>query len=205
MSFLLKSVPSGILLTCSLFAGSVHAADITYSYTGGDFHSYGPNFPIETSLVVRLEFEFTTESVIAPNTNYRLESASTVSYRLTDGYTSMDNSSSSWEPIYGWVETDTQGDIVNWSFSLEHPSPWSEGEARIFRSSRVTQHYTNFEDLAVYDYSVNCGGYCASGASARNYAAEGSWESLTTVPLPAAVWLFGSALLGLGVFKHKRC
>ena len=34
--------------------------------------------------------------------------------------------------------------------------------------------------------------------------AEFDWNNVTVVPLPAAVWLFGSALVGLGVARRRR-
>ena len=35
-------------------------------------------------------------------------------------------------------------------------------------------------------------------------AAEGSTSQISAVPLPAAAWLFGSALLGLGALRRKQ-
>ena len=34
--------------------------------------------------------------------------------------------------------------------------------------------------------------------------AEGSTSQVSAVPLPAAAWLFGSALLGLGALRRKQ-
>lgn len=47
---------------------------------------------------------------------------------------------------------------------------------------------------------------CTDFAQAENIQRWGllTYEVINYVPIPAAAWLFGSALLGLGVAKRKR-
>ena len=60
------------------------------------------------------------------------------------------------------------------------------------------------DGAAVAGYSAGAGGpWLSAGEFARPSSAEAGAFS-HVVPVPAAAWLFGSALLGLGVFKRKR-
>lgn len=55
--------------------------------------------------------------------------------------------------------------------------------------------------------SYPCGATCFEGEDDNFNIIEGTWTSFTTtvVPVPAAVWLFGSGLLGLaGLARRKR-
>jgi hypothetical protein len=46
--------------------------------------------------------------------------------------------------------------------------------------------------------------YVLKMASSGLGAGEGSTSQISAVPLPAAAWLFGSALLGLGALRRKQ-
>jgi hypothetical protein len=64
-----------------------------------------------------------------------------------------------------------------------------------------------------YVFDTATGWQIAQSISQTNNPVYGAWAladrdivtlGLTTVPIPAAAWLFGSALLGLGVMKRKK-
>jgi hypothetical protein len=46
--------------------------------------------------------------------------------------------------------------------------------------------------------------YVLKMASSGSLAGEGSTSQISAVPLPAAAWLFGSAVLGLGALRRKQ-
>lgn len=50
-----------------------------------------------------------------------------------------------------------------------------------------------------------CGVTCFEGQDDNLNIIEGTWTSYSAVPVPAAVWLFGSGLLGLvGIARRKK-
>lgn len=74
-------------------------------------------------------------------------------------------------------------------------------------------------NLAVGSYLVTVGGSCvnlvdcgpyqtrttiATGATTTSYGTGWHELTVTAVPVPAAVWLFGSALSGIGLFGRRR-
>jgi hypothetical protein len=67
--------------------------------------------------------------------------------------------------------------INDTGFNLSNPSPW---------------HFTNLALVGEYVLRIQTNG------------ASGSDSQISAVPLPAAAWLFGSALLGLGAMRRKQ-
>jgi hypothetical protein len=74
----------------------------------------------------------------------------------------------------------------SWEFALQAQPPTANG--LIFLT-----HYAGFFD----DHDETEGQIVGS-------LAIGTVQSVAAVPIPAAAWLFGSALLGLGALKRKR-
>jgi len=75
----------------------------------------------------------------------------------------------------------------------------------------VSQSFTVFEDFSGYDTTVLdsalFSGITSYSIELDSGAAGGFWIDnmvVTTVPIPAAVWLFGSALIGLGAFRRRK-
>lgn len=60
---------------------------------------------------------------------------------------------------------------------------------------------SKFEDLSVFNF-IPDGSLLQFSTSQGPMNVESA--NISAVPIPAAAWMFGSALLGLGVFKHRR-
>lgn len=76
-------------------------------------------------------------------------------------------------------------------------------------SSSISTATLTLNNLAAGDYIIFLGGYLgtAGPAQANNhvaYTASISATSVSAVPVPAAVWLFGSSLVGLLGFNRKK-
>ena len=61
-------------------------------------------------------------------------------------------------------------------------------------------------DILVFDFTegfaMDIGGYFGNSNDGSAYPSGG--YSFTVVPIPGAAWLFGSALLGLGIAKRRK-
>lgn len=111
----------------------------------------------------------------------------------------LDMSGAAWEGTFtvtdvtGTAELDAQGNLLSWNF-VNHNAVVSDSLYNLTVAGSGTDiKFTCLADNAVYceppdQWSV--------------------WEiasvTLSQVPLPAAAWLFGSALLGLGALKRKK-
>ena len=62
-----------------------------------------------------------------------------------------------------------------------------------------TAYTMEFTNLSAGDYTLILGGNAAGGHGAYSVT-----FATTAVPVPAALWLFSSALLGLGVFSKRK-
>jgi hypothetical protein len=76
-------------------------------------------------------------------------------------------------------------------------------------TSSLVPESTNVYAALLWDYDVNIGGfdlYRTNGAAdpQQKYTSHGAWlVAANPVPLPGAVWLLGSGLIGLVAFKRK--
>jgi len=78
-----------------------------------------------------------------------------------------------------------------------NPSDWAVASTQ---GSTASATLTLF--LAAGEYTLILGGY--NGTSPGANLAYTATISASPVPVPAAVWLFGSALAGLGVFGRRK-
>jgi hypothetical protein len=183
----------------------------------------------ESGMQITIELVF--ENELAANENYILESDGgarsryssqlynsdnrLLSYTFSDGVNTIYKTgdemdyqwdSSAWELSWFHVNTDENGDILYWGLEAEY---FDCGMSITFCFSvdsswgpdPVDWDEMNFGDHASYYRNLDSGEF-SRGANVTD-PTLGTWSS-TVVPIPAAVWLFGSALAGLGWMRRKQ-
>jgi hypothetical protein len=165
--------------------------------------SYAPSF---TSAIVN--FAFYVNNVSLVDSSYRNQS-----FRLISG-------SINGKPA-DWVEMSTVGGIDNYnnSYSLNSHGEFIESGLVLtdLAGSALDSYFgmpfgsvpTIFDLDSFTSKTIRIVGESSVDSSAANYQLRGditsfSNEGFSPVPIPSAVWLFGSALLGLGAMKRKR-
>jgi len=97
---------------------------------------------------------------------------------------------------------DTSGAGPQAGWGLTNTGPFSNLQAGVYRSA--TEYAPNTSDA--WGFDMNNGGQGSAGKTVTSYAwAVYSGDvSVSAVPVPAAVWLFGSGLLGLIGMARRR-
>jgi hypothetical protein len=98
----------------------------------------------------------------------------------------------------GYGEFGTPGGSV--SFRL------TQGGTLIYQSSDDVIDYSGFladGDYRILAYAIISGAGFNAGGSGFDFTGEFGTSAVTFVPVPAAVWLFGSALVGLGWMRRR--
>lgn len=207
------------VLTAAACFSSVASASTVYTYVGNNYNNvfipgsiYDLSMSIQGSLVL--------DSPLAPDLNNAL--IVPTSFSFSDGVntfteiTSPHTTSGSTNASNFQFTTDSAGEITGWAIGLEikFPSPTTVGDMRYTLNTRYLPA-SNLDDESAN--AITClaldiaTGSCSSQSSVnliRTLGDHGSWSSATSVPaipLPAAIWLFGTALIGLnGLGKRKK-
>ena len=202
--FLLMSLFLVSLVVMPLLVAAPVMADVTYNYTGNQYN-YFSSAPPDASLGTNLTASFTFNSSV-----------------VTAGYTGYEN-------FKATANDPLTNNITSWSVtsgSITLLSQPSDPEAEAYGKF----HFTNGTiDNWYFAVGVNPGYYLmsynppGSGASVFDmgndyyvkdpnvrtwnavYNNPGMWtkEGPSPVPIPAAVWLFGSGLMGVMGLKRK--
>ena len=142
---------------------------------------------------------FTVESKLI-NVNGDI-SAQVTSYSFSDGVTTYtDTDPEGWTQFL--VNTDSDGNITNWNIDIQDIySQLPTLQPGDIVSRIVSNLDADRADVHQCDFIVvTCIFSQIDGASI--YSNPGSWS---VVPIPAAIWLFGSGLIGLvGVARRKK-
>lgn len=184
-----------------------NAAAVQYTYEGNDLDKIEswltPQCPNNScpSEVTSLYFSFELSAPIGPNSTYSgalVFDAFDVFY-FTDGYTEIDDLSTysaRWE-----LHTDSEGNIDTWLFSIAKPvNTLLAGDFFRMHSSWGLINFIDY-DLVNYCAADECGAY----PGMLQDTSPGTWTmTVSPVPVPAAAWLFGSALIGLAGIKRKK-
>ena len=192
-----KTIFLGWLIAAS--TNAVNAA-VTYEYSGNNFTNVIS--PYDTSMSV--SGNFTVDSLLV-NVGGQV---SLDSFSFSDGVhtlTSQDNVS-----VFFQFDTDGFGDILNWEIIIDTPRPEVVGQTGFGIRTRGIPNISGFQTFDV-GYIAQCTsaafGECrsfetiASGVF-NEFDNPGSWS---IVPIPPAIWLFGSGLLGLiGLARRKK-
>lgn len=187
-----------IALSIITFSSS---ASVIYTYTGNNFNSFtGSTFDSSMSVSGYIELN----EFLAPNLIN--QSVNPLSYSFTDGVSTLTNSdvvpggSSDLFEFY----TDLNGNITMWdvNISLSPVAPSELGDTSHFIKTRnevtpFTDEIIDFGSLGVcitLESGNNCSVFNVSRGEVSNNT--GTW-SVSTVPIPAAIWLFLSGIIGL--------
>ncbi len=191
--FSIHGLVTGLLL---LYAGCSGASAI-YQYTGS--HYTNAQAPYNTSMFIEATVEL--PSLLAPN--LYLVFVTPVSFSVFDGVITVDSSNTN--SLNFTVSTDSSGNIIDWAFYVNY-NPIMTGEfgAEIFSDSTIFAPGFALETARIVGCtSAACTEFQYVAEADPNYIA-GTW-SVSAVPVPAAVWLFGSGLLGLiGIAGRKK-
>ena len=189
---------------CVLVFSAFNAnASVIYTYTGNNFTS--ASAPYTTDMSVILQFETAIPlTATGEMTNY---SAEILSYTMIDGRKTLTDSDS---PLDISLNIDTATGIpTDWAIHATDEYGRSLGDI-VNRMRTIYNTYSGGIDSAE---EIECAyispdvGECMgfiNGTGADVYNPPGSPGSWSVVPIPAAIWLFGSGFIGLiGITRRK--
>ena len=173
--------------------GSSIAASVTYTYV----NSYYLN-PLESSDPPAGSFSSGINKLVGEIT--------TIDGYLQDGFGSII------EQLDTWSFTDGLRTIDNTNGSLSFGASVIEGEIAFWQISAYAYFeespytiYSEFQSGYGNDYAVH---FIANNPHALDLARTGegeygTWVSTSAVPVPAAVWLFATGILGFAGYRRK--
>lgn len=184
-----------------IFLASLKAnAVVTYQYVGNNYTNFFPTSGSMYDTSMRVSGNFTVDSKLISVSDDI--TSQVLSYSFTDGVTTYSDTDPNGKSQF-LINTDSNGHIINWIVDIFDIDPLSEtlqaGDVffRIISRNESDETY-----VAGCDFVVNgdCIGSIFDGASVHND--PGSWS---VVPVPPAIWLFGSGLLGMiGLSRRKK-
>ena len=205
------SFKSIIVSTCAyaLFTATFtsNAATILV-YTGNSYDTFSQPSSYDTNMSVSLTLVL--NSPLMPNW---IGAAPVHTFSITDGLNQIDSGSG----VNGsfTLETDAEAVITGWWIHVDNFYPggnfvgeqyvristttWDHPFTRVYSPLDMSQEYT-CTSIIPGTFPVMCETWVLSDSGSLA-ASPGSWE---VIPVPAAIWLFGSGLLGLiGVARRK--
>jgi hypothetical protein len=183
------------VLSVSMFA---NAATVQYNYHGGALKLDA--VPVESAVS---GFIIAPE-ILLPNSIYSTELGWVVDYEFFFEGESI--SSASLGPSDIEVRTDYAGNIDEWTLNINQPNPAQLGLRNIFSIVEFDTQSGWFinESVSICNQIISSSSCYVDHLTQVVGGLTPSW-SLAVVPIPAAVWLFGSGLLGLiGVARCKK-
>jgi hypothetical protein len=179
-------------------------ASAVYTYTGNNFAS--ATAPYTTDMNITLQFE--TASLLTSTGAMTNVSAEILSYTVFDGIKTLTEADSEIDVLVN-IDT-TTGQPTEWAIFVTNEFGKSVGDI-VNRMNTIYYDFSGGSDGALEAECVFVpvvGGECmglTNGGSAYVYNPPGSSGTWSVVPIPAAVWLFGSGLIGLiGVSRRKK-
>ena len=187
-----KSHLAGAVLAmfCGLVTSQAHAINVTYDFAGTCADDCGPlgvlTTPVDT-VTGTLELDL-SEPVI----EQQWDASNVLTYSFTYGDFTIDN---------------TNSDLTN--YDTGQNIPFTTTATAPFSIDDAALRATYYADNSVYLF-INAGGVVLIQADEMcdgtcQAVAAGSWTRTSVIPIPAAVWLFGSGFIGLiGVARRKK-
>jgi len=197
----------GILCACLLSLAITPAVgSVVYTYTGNVFSTFSDPTSYDNTKAITGTVEFAAP--LGANNPYS-PADTPISFSFSDGINTLTESNTTSGSGINSVatfnlQTDASGNIIIWDIELF--TGWSTLDSggtsvRIASVGGVFPSDSDIGDMRLCT-SPNC--VTQDSDFGRNDLAAGTW-TMSAVPVPAAVWLFGSGLLGLiGIAKRKK-
>jgi len=195
-----KSSLLGAVCACLLSITVTPAfASFVYNYTGNPYTSV--QSPYDTSMAVT----GTLELAAALTPNLTLTTVTPLSFSFSDGINTTTDATATLTSSQFEFATDSTGNITAWvvqMFTFDADAP--VGQLR--QSSLLTENNgSSVNDSVLTEICTAFSSTCIASNTAQAQVLDqpGSWT--TVVPIPGAMWLFGSGLLGLvGIARRKK-
>jgi hypothetical protein len=195
---------AGIIL--GIMALPSNAASVVYHYEGQILDPLDPTAPPNIVAAVPTTITNITATIVltapvvpgAPGANYAV-----TSFAISDGANTFTTAPSGY--VFGaWLQADSSGALVEWAVGIGMEGYGSSATVGQFlRMVTTWGNSTSFEDETIYCGGVNTFvNQCSAQAGRYAFHRPGTW-TVSSVPIPAAVWLFGSALGLMGVMRRK--
>ena len=193
------------LAACFLLVSGAQASAI-YSYVGKNFNTVGqddtpPNLAYTTLMSVT--GSFTTNTALGLMAFGDI-SGMVTGYSFNDGRTTLTDAKST----IGFfdVAVDALGDITQWSIQVKDAPPLVSIGDQTFTIVTEKSVSGSANDLGqiVECVALACTTAGNTGTDLARINGPGNFGTWTVVPIPASVWLFGSALGLLGWIKRRK-
>ena len=191
-----------VLSACCVSANSA----VRYSYVGPDFRGAGYQTALLPDGLTRIEGYFVLDVPLEANLTHA--TLNPVEYSFTDGLVTLDGSDPDYIALFMSFDTDADGNITKWwvnikrDYDLDASSIGTPEERHVYLESYGNIGLdSNYADFAAYSSILN-GSERVQALAWTTEEPSGVWTA--TVPIPAAAWLFGSALGILGWMRRGR-
>ena len=209
-----KSLILGSVCSCAIGLASMTAnASVVYTYTGNTFTDIQDSDPPAGTFTMS---DFVSLSFVVPDLLINLGVPDTgvpvnilpITYTASNGRTTFTETSPLTVEVIQ-VITNSSGSITGWHIHL------ATGDANLQLGEQGEDIYTGFNTLSSERDGGNrteCTQRAESDASCQVWLVDygsntnnpGIW-TVSSVPIPAAIWLFGPGLLGLiGIARRKK-
>jgi len=209
-----KFYSSSLFSTLLLLMAASANASFVYTYTGSHFNSFSPSSSWNPAMNVTGSFEL--QDALGSNLAGAL--ITPAGFSFTDGINTITAADVAGDPLLYNVEfsfhTDSSGDITTWSIYLDYGpagTPFYPGTLGNIGDELVRIHTTGGLLATAWDIgtvftctAINPDSSCSTDMAYGEISdSPGTWV-VSSVPVPAAAWLFGSGLLWLlGVSAGK--
>jgi hypothetical protein len=195
-----------------LGSGAANAAAVRYDYLGQEFTAFDDAPEVDGSYApgMRVSGYFVLSEALSANAGVLIEIADMIDFSFSDGRNTITGSQTNL-PTSIFLLTDSNGEITSWDINLS--TSFSQPEPDGLQSWQIWTR-TNFDGSSSTDMGMTseCAGPIGdSGPCLSSYddsaiifqGTPGTWTA-TAVPIPAAFWLFSSALAGLGWLRRRQ-
>jgi hypothetical protein len=200
-----------LLAAVFILSGTAQAA-VVYTYTGNTYNIVGNNNYYEPSEPTPDPYDISmrvTGTLVMPEEfvygyNHPAE-GDVLSFSFSDGVNTLTNENSTLTFRNEFI-VDTDGSFLSWGIEIVRYELAGNGSVQIRQSIRTFDYPDTFDSVQNFECKLFDGYACSAPYErvAQIESSSGTWIKSSVVPVPAAVWLFGSALAGLGWMRRKQ-